>query len=118
MNGNEGEAAEAEHEILNALTMAQEAAEYSDLEDRYSALALAEEAATEHGLMYVLPKYCTPHLLTFCTAIIECTPSGALSQPSGACATFSALWVPACCKIPQPFKPRRALIGKRLDQEM
>lgn len=79
MHDEDGGAAEAEHEIQNALAMAQEAAESSDLEGRYSALALAEEAATEYGLMYVLPKYCTPHLLNFCTASIEGTPSGPLS---------------------------------------
>ncbi|KAK9832951.1 hypothetical protein WJX74_002561 [Apatococcus lobatus] len=50
-------AAEAESEIQNALMMAADATESCSLEDRYSALAMAEETAAEYGLMYVLPKY-------------------------------------------------------------
>ncbi|KAK9864751.1 hypothetical protein WJX84_008086 [Apatococcus fuscideae] len=38
-------------------SLCSDATESCSLEDRYSALAMAEETAAEYGLMYVLPKY-------------------------------------------------------------
>lgn len=115
MSGDDGGAAEAEYQIQNALAMAQEAAESFDLEDRYSALALAEETAAEHGLMYVLPKYCAPYPLSLCM------PSAAPTWPHNDCTTRSnAHWVPLL-HAGNPYDLSMKVcffVGKRLDENL
>lgn len=51
------EASEAAEAIEEAFQVAEEAAQTSDLADRYLALSQAEEIASEHSLMHLLPDH-------------------------------------------------------------